>query len=81
MVAMVIMVAIVMVVVLNMVVMVDRTGQDRTGQDRTGRNWHLNLTFQVTCDWQFSQFLRCFIHLFFRRRKERTFIGFLHNSS
>ena len=23
---------------------------------------HLNLTFQVTCDWQLSQFLRCFIY-------------------
>ena len=33
--------------------MVTRTGQDRT-------NWHLNLTFQVTCDWQLLQFLRCF---------------------
>ena len=29
-----------------------------TGQDRT--IWHLNLNFQVTCDWQLSQFLRCF---------------------
>ena len=33
--------------------------QDRTGQDRTGQNCHLNLTFQVTFDWQLSQFLRC----------------------
>ena len=23
-------------------------------------SWHLNLTFQVTCDWQLSQFLRFF---------------------
>ena len=30
--------------------------QDR--QDRQDRN--LNLTFQVICDWQFLQFLRCF---------------------
>ena len=28
------------------------------GRDRT--IWHLNLNFQVTCDWQPSQFLRCF---------------------
>ena len=41
-------VATVMVV---MVVMVDRTGRDWTG--------HLNLTFQVICDWQLLQFLRC----------------------
>ena len=27
-------------------------------QDR--QNWHLNLTFQVTCEGQLSQFLRCF---------------------
>ena len=30
-------------------------------QDR--QNWHLNLTFQVTCGWQLSQFLRCFLRL------------------
>ena len=29
-------------------------------QDR--QTWHLNLTFQVTCKGQLSQFLRCFIH-------------------
>ena len=29
--------------------------------DRTGQNCHLNLTFLVTCDWQLSQFLRCFL--------------------
>ena len=33
--------------------------QDRTGRDRTGRDGHLNLTIQVTCVWQLSQFLRC----------------------
>ena len=33
----------------------------RKGQDGTGRNWHFNLTFQVTCDRQVSQFLRCLI--------------------
>ena len=49
MVAMVIMVATVMLVDVNM---------DRTGKDRTGQNWHLNLTFPVTCDWQLSQLLR-----------------------
>ena len=26
-------------------------------------SWHLNLTFQETCDWQLSQFLRFFIEL------------------
>ena len=26
-------------------------------------SWYLNLTFQVTCDWQLSQFLRFFIEL------------------
>ena len=31
--------------------------RNKKWQDRTG---HLNLTFQVTCDWQLSQFLRCF---------------------
>ena len=45
---------VVMVALVNRVAMVDRTGQDRTGQNR-----HVNLTFQVTCDWQLSQFLRC----------------------
>ena len=25
------------------------------------RRRHLNLTYQVTCDWQLSQFLRCFV--------------------
>ena len=34
--------------------------QDR--QDRQNWHyWHLNLTFQVTCDWQLSQFLWCFL--------------------
>ena len=37
----------------------DGTGQSGAGQDGTG---HLNLTFKVTCDWQLSQFLRCFYH-------------------
>ena len=32
-------------------------------QDRTGQNWRLNSTFQITCDWQLSQFLWC---LYFR---------------
>ena len=36
-------------------------GQDRTGRDRTGRDRHLNLTFQVTCDWQLSKFPRCLL--------------------
>ena len=55
-VVMVIMVVmVVMLVMLVMVVMVVTTGQDRAGQI-----CHLNLTFQVTCDWQLSQFLRCF---------------------
>ena len=54
MVIMVVMVVmLVMVVVVNMVVIVFRTTQDRTGQDKTD----LNSTFQVTCDWQLSQFL------------------------
>ena len=36
-----------------------------TGWD--GTNWQSNLTFQVTCDWQLSQFLWCFLlHLFFQ---------------
>ena len=35
-------------------------GQDGTGRDKTGKNCHLNLTFQVICDWQLSQFL-CFL--------------------
>ena len=39
------------------------TGQNRTREDRTGQNWHLNLTFQVTCDLQLSQFLRLFFKL------------------
>ena len=34
-----------------------------TGQDRTGQNWHSNLTFQVTFDWQLSQFLPFFVFL------------------
>ena len=29
---------------------------EQTGQTK----WHLNLTFQVSCDWQLSQFLQCF---------------------
>ena len=56
-VAMVMVVTVVMVVMLVMVVMVFRTGQDRTEQNR-----HLNLSFQVTCDWQLLQFLRCFYY-------------------
>ena len=32
----------------------------RTGQDRTKLTF--KLTFQVTCDWQLSQFLRCLNH-------------------
>ena len=35
---------------------VDQGGHDRTGQDRTGQNCHLNLTFQVTWDWQRDKF-------------------------
>ena len=34
----------------------DRQVREDT-QDR--QIWHLNLTFQVTCDWQLSQILRC----------------------
>ena len=35
----------------------------RDKQDRQERQiWHLNLTFQVTCQGQLSQFLQCFIH-------------------
>ena len=50
----------VIMVAMVMVVMVVRTGPDGTGRDGTGRDGHLNLNFQVTCDWQLSQFLRCF---------------------
>ena len=39
-------------------------GHGGHGQDRTGQNCHLNLTFQVTCDWQLLQFLRCFFEDF-----------------
>ena len=37
-------------------------GQDgKEKQDRQNWHfWHLNLTFQVTCEWQLSIFLRCF---------------------
>ena len=28
--------------------------QNGTGRDGMGQNWHLNLTFQVTCVWQLS---------------------------
>ena len=45
------MVATVMVVMVVKLVMV---------KDGTG---HLNLTFQVTCDWKLSQFLRCFVYI------------------
>ena len=34
-------------------------GHGELNMDRTGRDRHLNLTFQVTFDWQLSQFLRC----------------------
>ena len=44
MVAMVIMV--VMVIMVAMVIVV------AMGRDGTGQNCHLNLAFQVTCDWQ-----------------------------
>ena len=47
----VMLVILVMVVVVSMLVMVVTTGQDRTGQ-----NCHLNLTFQVTWDWQRDKF-------------------------
>ena len=69
MVPIVIMVATVMVVKLVLVNTVvtgrgehgGHGGQDRdrdgTGRDGTGQNWHLNMTFQVTCYWQLSQFL------------------------
>ena len=50
---MVIMVEMVKMVV--MVLMFVMARQDRP--DRQDR--HLNLSFQVTCDWQLSQFLRC----------------------
>ena len=53
MVAIVIMVAMVMLVMVVKVNMVVRRGQ----------NCHLNLTFQVNCEWQLSQFLRCFIDM------------------
>ena len=66
-VAVVIMVAMVIVVLVVMVVRTgqdgtgwDGTGQDGTEQNGTGQNRHLNLTIQVTRDWQLSQFLRCF---------------------
>ena len=59
MVAIVIMVATVMLVMVakvNMVVMVVIVV-------RRGQHCHLNLTFQVNCEWQLSQFLRCFIDM------------------
>ena len=34
-----------------------RPDRGQTGQIRDRQNWHLNLTFQVTCFWQLSQFL------------------------
>ena len=38
-------------------------GQDgQDGEDgEDGQDGHLNLTFQVTCEGQLLQFLRCFI--------------------
>ena len=64
---MVILNRVVMVALVNRVAMVDRTGQDRTGQNR-----HVNLTFQVTCDWQLSQFLRCFLFLVSQQSKSKA---------
>ena len=46
--------------------------------DRQDRgNWHLNSSFQVTCDWQLSQLFRCLsfrlsVHQFFVGQKEIT---------
>ena len=54
MIAIVIMIATVIVVVMVVMVVMDRTGQDKPGRDGTGQNCHLNLTFQVTCDWLFG---------------------------
>ena len=56
------MVIIIVVVMVVMVIRTDRTTRTRDKQDRQDRQiLHLNLTFQVTCVGQLSQFLRCFV--------------------
>ena len=49
---------VVMMVMLVMEVMVIRKGQTSQIRQRDRQIWHLNLTFQVTCVWQLSQFLQ-----------------------
>ena len=49
----------------DMIIIRDKMVEDRRDkQDRQDRQnshyWHLNLTFQATCDWQLSQFFRRF---------------------
>ena len=56
MVVMVVHVVIVFIVVM-VVIVVMVIGH---GQNWQRRNWHLNLAFQVTCEGQLSQFLRCY---------------------
>ena len=67
MVAMVVMAIIIIVGMLVMFIMVVRTDRKTRTNRQTG---HLNLTFQVTCVGQLSQFLRCFagggIHLMYQ---------------
>ena len=55
------MVILVAMVITDAMVMHAGNGGQR-GQDRQDR--HLNFTFEVTCDWQHPQFLRCFIQFF-----------------
>ena len=64
---MVVMAMIIIIVMLVMFIMVIRTDRKTRTNGQTG---HLNLTFQVTCVGQLSQFLRCFagggIHLMYQ---------------
>ena len=45
-----------MVIIVEIFIMVIMTNR----RDRMDKAWHLKLTFQVTCEGQLSQFLRCF---------------------
>ena len=50
-----------MVIMVDMVIMVEMIIMVEDRQDKQDR--HVDLTFQVTCVWQLSKFLRCLLKL------------------
>ena len=65
-----------MVILVEVIIMVEIFIMVEDGRD--GQNWHLNLTFQVTCEGQLSQFLQCLIQQYFCCTNANLFFAFFY---